>query len=201
MLPRSHMYSPSCGIQACTDWCYQIAKTSHPDKVPEHEREASEARFKAVKDAYDILFDDQTRHIYDTHGIDAVKGGGRGGHSGAGPDMDDILQQMFSMGGGGGGIPGMGGPGGPGMRRRGPAKGANEGQIYQVSLEELFKGKTTRFANTKNVVCNACSGTGGKDKAKPTKCGACGGAGMLAQLPPTFLISSASNSNLLQAQK
>jgi DnaJ family protein A protein 2 len=156
---------------------HRIAKTSHPDKVPEHEREASEARFKAVKDAYDILSDDQTRHLYDTHGMAGIKGGAGHGHGPGGPDMEDILQQMFGMGGGMGGMPGMGGAGGPGMKRRGPAKGANEGQIYEVSLEELFKGKTTRFANTKSVICSACTGTGGKDKAKPTKCGACGGAG------------------------
>ncbi|TID18557.1 DnaJ-domain-containing protein [Venturia nashicola] len=165
---------------------HRIAKTSHPDKVAEHEREASEAHFKAVKEAYDILSDEQTRHIYDTHGMAGIKGGPGHGHGGAGgPDMEDILAQMFGGMGGPGGFPGMGGAGGPGMGRRGPAKGANEGQIYEVSLEELFKGKTTRFANTKNVVCSTCAGTGGKEKSKPIKCGACGGAGARAALRQT----------------
>jgi DnaJ homolog subfamily A member 2 len=132
-------------------------------------------RFKSVQQAYDILSDDDKRHLYDTHGMAAFKGGA----GGAGPDvgLDDILQQMFGMGMGGG-MPGMGGmPGGPGQRRRGPRKGPNEEQEYEVTLEELYKGKTTRFASTKNVICDNCQGTGGKEKAKSQKCSSCDGHG------------------------
>jgi DnaJ family protein A protein 2 len=141
--------------------------------VPESEREEAEVRFKSVQQAYDILSDDDKRHQYDTHGMSAFKGGA----GGAGPevDLDDILQQMFGMGMGGG-MPS--GPGGPGARRRGPRKGPNEEQEYEVTLEELYKGKTTRFASTKNVVCETCKGSGGKDKAKPQKCSSCDGHGM-----------------------
>lgn len=129
-----------------------------------------------MQQAYDILSDDDKRHLYDTHGMSAFKGGA----GGAGPevDLDDILQQMFGMGMGGGMPGGMGGmPGGPGGRRRGPRKGPNEEQEYEVTLEELYKGKTTRFASTKNIICETCKGSGGKDKAKPQKCSACDGHG------------------------
>jgi DnaJ family protein A protein 2 len=44
-------------------------------------------------------------------------------------------------------------------------------------LEELYKGKTTRFASTKNVICGNCEGSGGKANAKPKKCGTCDGRG------------------------
>lgn len=113
----------------------------------------------------------------------AFEKGGAGG--GAGPDLDDILAQMFGgmggMPGGGmgggfegmGGMPGMGGMGG----RGGPRKSRNEQQEYEVSLEELYKGKTTRFASTKNVICSLCTGSGGKEKAKSKQCGTCGGKG------------------------
>lgn len=154
---------------------HRAALSSHPDKVAEHEREEAEARFKSVQQAYDILSDDDKRHLYDTHGMSAFQGGAGGGGAGE-PDLDDILQQMFGMGmGGGGGMPGMGGGAGP--RRRGPRKGPNEEQEYEVTLEELYKGKTTRFASTKNVICETCKGSGGRDKAKPLKCSSCNGQG------------------------
>jgi len=80
------------------------------------------------------------------------------------------------MGGGMGGMPpGFGGPGAGGPRR--PRKGKSEEQKYQVTLEELYKGKTVKFASTKNVICSHCKGTGGKDKVKPKECERCHGQG------------------------
>jgi DnaJ family protein A protein 2 len=93
---------------------------------------------------------------------------------GGGVDLDDILAQMFGMGGGGGMPPGFGGPGGPPRQRR----GKDETQAYEVSLEELYKGKTVKFASTKNVICSHCKGSGGKDGAKPKQCSSCGGQGV-----------------------
>lgn len=112
---------------------------------------------------------------FEKGGASGFPGGGPGG-----PDLDDILAQMFGgmggmpggMGGGFEGMPGMGGPG------RGPRKSRNEVQEYEVTLEELYKGKTTRFSSTKNVICSLCSGSGGKEKAKAKKCGTCDGKGM-----------------------
>ena len=122
--------------------------------------------------------------MYDQHGMAAFERGGGGG--GAGPDLDDILAQMFGgLGGmpGGGGFEGMhgsfGGPGGPGGGGRGgPRKSRNEVQEYEVTLEELYKGKTTKFASTKNVICEHCKGSGGKERAKAKKCGTCDGKGI-----------------------
>ena len=116
------------------------------------------------------------------------KGSGPGGMGGGGPDLDDLLAQMFGAGGGmgGGAFEGMhgsfpGGPGGP-QRRRG--KGKSEVQQYEVTLEELYKGKTTRFASTKNVICDHCKGSGGKEKAKPKPCDTCKGKGSTTRLRP-----------------
>ena len=89
------------------------------------------------------------------------------------PNLDDILEQMFGMGGMGGmgGMPGMGG-GGRKSRRT-----SDEEQDYEVSLEDLYKGKTVRFASTKNVICSLCNGKGGKEKATPKTCSTCNGQG------------------------
>ena len=91
---------------------------------------------------------------------------------GAGPDLEEMLSHMFGMGGD---MP----PsfGGPGPRRS--RKGDDEEHPYQVTLEDLFKGKTTKFASTKKVICSHCKGSGGKEKAKAKQCASCLGKGRL----------------------
>ncbi|TVY93254.1 DnaJ protein-like protein [Lachnellula willkommii] len=157
---------------------HKAALQHHPDKVAEDQREESELKFKSVSQAYEILHDEEKRHLYDTHGMAAFDTS-RGG-PGGGPDLDDILAQMFGGGMGGmGGMPGFGGEGG-GPKR--PRRGRDEEQKYQVSLEELYKGKTVKFASTKNIICSHCKGTGGKEKAKAQSCERCKGNGITVGL-------------------
>lgn len=134
-------------------------------------------KFKAVSQAYEILYDDEKRHLYDTHGMAAFDTS-RGPGGPGGVDIDDILAQMFGMGGGGGMPPGFGGEGGP----KRPRKGRDEEQIYEVTLEELYKGKTVKFASTKNIICSHCKGSGGKEKAKAQTCEKCKGNGVTVGL-------------------
>lgn len=96
----------------------------------------------------------------------------RGGPGGPEVDLNDILSQMFGMGGGMGG---MGGAGGPKRPRRGP----DEEQEYKVTLEELYRGKTVKFAANKQVLCGQCKGSGGKEKAKSSSCERCKGNGIV----------------------
>ncbi len=88
-------------------------------------------------------------------------------------------------------------PGFGGGRARKPRKGADEEQNYHVTLEELYKGKTVKFASTKNVVCSHCKGTGGKEKAKSKQCASCQGKGAL--LMWTLIITIDANVPRLQA--
>ncbi|SPO02891.1 related to DnaJ homolog subfamily A member 2 [Cephalotrichum gorgonifer] len=157
----------------------KAALKHHPDKVPEEQRDESEAKFKAVTQAYEILRDEQKRAIYDSGGMAALRGGGPSG----GPDLEDILGQMFGFGFGG-----PGGPGGPGQRR--PRRGADEEQAYKISLEELYKGKTVKFSANKQVLCGQCKGSGAKEKVKPQQCEQCKGQGLvegLRQVGPGLL--------------
>ncbi|KAF6831915.1 DnaJ protein-like protein [Colletotrichum plurivorum] len=150
----------------------KAALQHHPDKVPEDRREESEAKFKAVSQAYEILRDEEKRHLYDTHGMAAFDPSrGAGGPGGVEVDLNDILSQMFGFGMGG-----PGGPGGPGPRR--PRRGPDEDQPYKVTLEELYKGKTVKFSANKQVVCGSCKGSGAKANVKPQQCEKCRGAGM-----------------------
>ncbi|KIX10140.1 uncharacterized protein Z518_01221 [Rhinocladiella mackenziei CBS 650.93] len=156
----------------------KAALAHHPDKVPEDQRQEAEARFKAASQAYEILYDEEKRHLYDTHGMAAFDGSRGPGGMGAEVNMEDILN-MFGMGGG---IPGMGGR----KMRRSP----DENQKYEVTLEDLYKGKTVKFSSTKNVICSKCKGTGGAEKAQAKECSACKGQGVkqvLSQVGPGML--------------
>lgn len=95
---------------------------------------------------------------------------------------EDLFSQLF--GGGGGGF--FGGGGGPGGRSAGPRKGKDLVHRISVSLEDLYKGKTTKLALNKTVICTKCDGKGGKAGAV-RQCGNCQGRGvkvMLRQLGP-----------------
>lgn len=114
--------------------------------------------------------------MYDTHGMSAFDSA-HGNGNGPVVDIEEMLSQMFGMGGG---MP-------PGFERsarpQGPRKGRDEEHPYQVTLEDLYKGKTAKFASTKKVVCNHCKGSGGKDKAKAKRCALCQGRGWFRALP------------------
>ena len=96
--------------------------------------------------------------------------------SGMGPEvnMDDIFASMFGGMNMGGGMPN-------GKPRR-PKRGQDEEQEYEITLEELYKGKTTRFASEKKVVCGTCKGSGGKEKAKAKECDQCKGSGIVRKM-------------------
>ena len=50
-----------------------------------------------------------------------------------------------------------------------------------VTLEELYRGKTTKLALTRNVICTKCAGKGGKEGAVKS-CGTCSGRGIRVTL-------------------
>ncbi|KAL8683753.1 MAG: hypothetical protein Q9186_000239 [Xanthomendoza sp. 1 TL-2023] len=153
---------------------HKAALSSHPDKVSESERANAEIKFKSISKAYEILSDDDKRDLYNAQGMSAFEAGNRGGMD-ADVDLEDLLAQMFGMGGGTGGMNG-GGPRASGLRK--PRRGEDEEHPYNVTLEELYKGKTTKFSSKKNVICSHCKGRGGKEKSKPKECVACHGRGM-----------------------
>ena len=66
----------------------KLALKNHPDRGGDKEK------FQELQNAYEVLSDKEKRDIYDKYGEDGLKEGG-GGHGG----MDDILGQMFGMGG------------------------------------------------------------------------------------------------------
>jgi DnaJ homolog subfamily A member 2 len=88
-----------------------------------------------------------------------------------------LFSQLFGGGGGfGGGFFGGGGP-----SRQGPRRTKDLVHRVHVTLEDLYKGKTTKLALTRNVICSKCKGKGGKDGAVRS-CHTCNGRGVKVTL-------------------
>jgi len=141
----------------------------HPDKNA-HDPAAAE-KFKEISSAYEILNDPQKRQIYDQYGEEGLEQGGAGG---GGMAAEDLFAQFF---GGGGGFGGMGGMFGGGMRDTGPKKARTIHHVHKVSLEDIYKGKVSKLALQKSVICSKCDGRGGKEGAVK-HCAGCNGVGM-----------------------
>ncbi|KAL4925192.1 type I HSP40 co-chaperone YDJ1 [Aspergillus undulatus] len=137
----------------------------HPDKNPNNP-EAAET-FKEMSKAYEVLSDPQQRGIYDQLGEEGLEGGGGAGGMGA----EDLFAQFF---GGGGGFGGMFGGG---MRDQGPKKARTIHHVHKVNLEDIYRGKVSKLALQKSVICSTCDGRGGKEGAVKS-CTGCNGSGM-----------------------
>jgi len=86
-------------------------------------------------------------------------------------------EEIFGMFGGGGGIFNMFGGGAGGGRGRRRRKGEDTIQSLVLSLEDLYKGKTSKLQLTKKVICSDCNGRGGKDGTAVKECQRCRGQG------------------------
>lgn len=159
----------------------KLALKYHPDKNPD-----AGDKFKEISHAYDVLsgmsaqspkcttlngiyLDAQKRETYDRFGEEGLNGQGMGG----GMNPEDLFASFF----GGNFFGGGGGRRGP----SGPRRGKDMAHELRVSLEDLYKGKTTKLALSKSVVCSACEGKGGKEGAVKT-CDGCGGNGVRISL-------------------
>lgn len=88
---------------------------------------------------------------------------------------EDLFAQFFGGGGAFGGM--FGGGGHPGMREQGPKKARTITHVHKVSLEDIYKGKVSKLALQKSVLCPKCHGVGGKE-GSVKKCQGCDGRGM-----------------------
>jgi molecular chaperone DnaJ len=160
----------------------KLAMQYHPDRNPGDA--AAEAKFKELNEAYDILKDDQKRGAYDRYGHAAFEQGNGGGGFSQGfnfaeGDLGGIFDQVF------GDI--MGGRRGGGR----PRTGADIRQAVEIELAQAFSGTKVDLRVPTRVTCEACTGTGSEDKAKPAEtCTMCKGAGKVRRQQGFFLIET-----------
>ncbi len=158
----------------------KLAMQHHPDRNPGDAK--SEAKFKEVSEAYEILTNDQKRAAYDRFGHAAFEnsgpqaGGFAGGFSFQEGGLGDIFDQMF----------------GDALGRRGGSRnraGADQRTSVEITLEQAFTGTKVNLRLPTRVQCDACKGTGSESKtAQDTTCATCGGAGKVRAQQGFFLV-------------
>lgn len=153
----------SHGVLADDDSCFPTDKNADNPEAAE--------KFKELSHAYEILSDPQQRSVYDQLGEEGLEGAGAGGGMGA----EDLFAQFF-----GGGGP-FGGMFGGGMRDTGPKKARTIHHVHKVNLEDIYRGKVSKLALQKSVICSGCEGRGGKEGAVKS-CTGCGGSGMKSMM-------------------
>ncbi len=150
----------------------KLAMRFHPDKNPgDHE---SEAKFKAISEAYDCLKDPQKRAAYDRYGKAAFQNGGGPGPQGF-EGFSDIFDNIF------GEFTGRGRPGG--VRR-----GADLRYDLEITLEDAYHGKATEISVEVSAQCEPCGGSGAKPGTSARQCSTCAGHGKVRAQQGFFVV-------------
>jgi molecular chaperone DnaJ len=152
------------------------ARELHPDTNPGDA--VSEAKFKEVTLAYEVLRDPEKRARYDRFGPEGVfgsPGGGAGGFGFEGGGLGDIFEAFFGQMAGGGG------------RRRGPAPGSDAEVRIGLAFTEAVFGSRKEISVRLPVTCRACAGRGTAPGTEPVTCLECQGAGELRRVRQSLL--------------
>lgn len=184
-----------------------LARELHPDKNPGNA--ASEARFKEVSEAYDVLSDLKTRAEYDEARSLFGSGGFRrpSGNAGGGAGAFDFssmfgdgAQSSGSAGSGDlgdmfGGLFGGGRSGGRSFRhagraaqpgQRGPARGQDTQAEVTLGFDEAVHGQTLPLRLSGPATCDLCRGSGAAAGTSPHQCSVCGGSGYISRNQGAF---------------
>lgn len=154
----------------------RLAMKYHPDRNPGDK--AAETSFKEVKEAYEILTDEDKKAAYDQFGHAGVDPNRGGGGFGGGADFGDIFGDVF------GDIFGGGRRGG----HRQAARGSDLRYNLELSLEEAVRGITRELRIPTLVSCDLCDGSGAKKGTSATTCGTCHGAGQVQMRQGFFAV-------------
>lgn len=155
----------------------RLAMKYHPDRTQGDK--SKEEQFKEVKEAHEVLTDDNKRARYDQYGHAGVDPS-QGGYGGGGQDFGDIFGDVFGDIFGGGR-----GRGGQQSRAR---RGSDLRYNLELTLEEAVKGKTLEIKVPTFVSCEPCGGSGAKKGTQPKTCTTCHGHGQVQMRQGLFAV-------------
>jgi molecular chaperone DnaJ len=153
----------------------RLAMECHPDRNPGCDK--SEAKFKAISQAYDVLKDPQKRAAYDRYGHAAFQNGGGGGQQGF-DGFADIFENIF------GEFMGHGRSSG----RSSVQRGADLRYDLEISLEDAYHGTTEEIRVDVAARCETCEGTGAKPGTSARGCATCHGHGKVRAQQGFFVV-------------
>ncbi|PPC91703.1 MAG: molecular chaperone DnaJ [Methylobacter sp.] len=146
----------------------KMAMKFHPDRNTDNPEQA-EAKFKEIKEAYEVLSDAKKRSAYDQFGhagVDASMGGGRGGFGAE--NFSDVFSDVF------GDIFGN-----SGRQRSSVQRGSDLRYNLELTLEEAVAGTEAKIRVPVLVTCGECGGSGAKKGSSPVTCTTCHGHGQV----------------------
>jgi molecular chaperone DnaJ len=153
----------------------RLAKEHHPDR--KNGCKESEARFKAINEAYDVLKDPQKRAAYDRFGRAAFQNGGGDPFGDAGFNgFSDIFSTIFGE---------FMDP----RARQNVARGADLRYDLQLTLEEAFNGVERTITVEALAQCDVCDGRGCTSLDRCARaCQTCGGMGKVRAQQGFFMV-------------
>ena len=168
----------------------RLARKHHPDVNPGDK--SSEATFKKINEAYEVLSDKDKRQKYDQFGdqwqhadqfaqasrqqqshrdfADFAGGGGASFHftEGNSAGLDSLFDELL-----------RGSHAGTSRRRAQPRRGQDIESSLEVTLEEAYHGTNRTISLQVEEACTACKGSG---RIQNVPCSACRGAGAVARV-------------------
>ncbi|PPI86578.1 molecular chaperone DnaJ [Candidatus Pantoea edessiphila] len=153
----------------------RLAMKFHPDRNPGDKK--AEAKFKEIKEAYEILTDSNKRAAYDQYGHSAFEKVNMGSST----DFSDIFGDVF------GDIFGN-------NRRQRSSRGADLRYNLELTLEEVVLGVMKEIHIPNLVECKACKGSGTKIGTKPQTCHTCHGSGQIQMRQGFFTVQQSCHS-------
>ena len=162
----------------------KLARQYHPDRNPGDKQ--SEARFKEISQAHDVLGDPEKRKQYDSGSGPFATGAGPGGGFGGfgnfdfdASSMGDILSNLFG-----------GSTSGRRVRTKPRAeKGADLEAQVSITFDQAVAGAQVPLQVPMHASCPTCHGTGAKPGTAPSVCPRCEGRGIETQGQGMFSIS------------
>lgn len=142
----------------------RLAIKFHPDRNPGDS--SAEAKFKEIKEAYEVLTDPQKRAAYDQYGHAAFEQSSAGGAGGSAADFGDIFGDVFGDIFGGG-------------KRRRAGRGSDLRYNIDLTLEEAVRGINKEIRIPTLVGCDVCYGSGAKPGTSIVTCLTCNGQGQV----------------------